>query len=126
MLNNNEVQVRNVLNTTGTSAQAESIIAVALAYCAPLPPQKDVSLDIFYIHNVMTKVTDVLDDINEQMVIDISSAAAMAKDAWMNRVSAVYSPLTPQCAAIAGWVPASASAYCSIKELICPEFPKVA
>ena len=125
MLNNNQVKVRNILNGSRVVPMSESIIAVAIAYCAPLPVLTTIrSDDIFYIHNVSTKVLAILDSINEELVIDIALATEMCKAAWFHRVKAVTDPLAASLSATIGWNTDCTDAYCAIKELVCAEFPQ--
>jgi hypothetical protein len=126
MLNNNQVKVRNILNGSRVIPMSESIIAVAMAYCAPLPLLAGVrSDDIFYIHNVSTKVLAILDSINEEMVIDIFLASEMCRDVWFHRINAITNPLVTSPAAISGWTTDCNDAYCAIKELMLAEFPQL-
>lgn len=122
MKNGHEKQIVARVREHSAEASAESVIAISLAYAAPLPPKGVPSLEIFFIHNILMKVRDAASSINELSILDIGTVEQMARDAWFYRVNSLTVPPVSLCPGTEGWTMVEWDLRRDISEYVCCEF----
>ena len=99
-----------------------NLIGLAIAYAAPTPKSSEDSITDFWIRNLSTRVNEIISEIGEHLVFNTPMTAAVAKEAYANRVAAFRSPLQTQPQLTADWTPLTISAYRQVHTVISAEF----
>jgi len=80
-----------------------NIIGLAVAYSAPTPKSANDSVVDFWIRNIASNVNAVISEIAEHLVFNPQLAAAVAKEAYVARVRAFFTPTAGGVIAVAEW-----------------------
>lgn len=88
-----------------------NIIGLAVAYSAPTPKNISDSVVDFWIRNVAPNANAVISEIAEHLVFNPQLAVAVAKEAYVSRVRAFFTPTAGGAVAVAEWDPLTKQAF---------------
>ena len=101
------------------------IVGIAVAYAVKTPTNAADSPITFWNQNLQTTTNKVISELGEQLIFNSVIASAIAKEAFVQRVKAFWTPCATGIAAVGEWNPQAHQAYRLTYVNLCEEFENV-
>lgn len=80
------------LRQRNISEKTSPVIAIAMAYAAYIPRDKDIPVKQFFKDNILPTVKKIINELNERQVVDVAFVLDATEDTWARRYSAQHEP----------------------------------